>query len=165
MSLLRAATATNVDDHPLATATLHGTLVWVIREHASAKDVAAVQMRLERMLLWRSYAGLVVVVADGSWIPDQPSRRRTTSLLDELRDEFSFVAVLFEGNGLRVSLLRTFLSALSSSVKRSFPLRVFEQEQAMLRWVSAQMHDDLGRALGPARLRAIVTGLRGPDLR
>ena len=145
----------------LHTACADGTLFWVIRHEAHAEDVASIQAELERMLLWRCYVGLVVVVSDSGWLPDRYSRKRTTQLLAELGDDLAFVAVLFEGNGLRTSLLRRFLAALSRPVRRAFPLRVFQCESSLVRWVSAQVHDDQGTGVSAGSLRDLIRDLRG----
>ncbi|MEM6994740.1 MAG: hypothetical protein AAF721_29775 [Myxococcota bacterium] len=140
--------------------TLHGTLLWLIDDGATADDLGEIQRRLGELLRWHAHVGLMVVVGEGPWIPDGASRQRTTQLLRELHDEFAFVAVVFEGHGLRVALLRAFLRALTAPIRRPFPLRVFENVDEATLWASAQTHDAEGRAVPPQRLGALLQSLR-----
>ncbi len=149
------------EERPLMT-TCHATLLWLIPGAATAEDVGIVQQRLEALLRTHAHVGLLVVVGEAPWVPDTASRQRTTRLLRELRSRFSFVAVVFEGQGLRVTLLRAFLRALAAPIRRPFPLRVFEDLSEASQWVGAQAHDARGRPVHPAKVRALVQELRHP---
>lgn len=128
--------------------------------HLAPSDVALAAVRRTVAQLARSYpegTGVLHVVPnpDGK-LPNEEQRRKIAETRTENAHSVRASAVLFEGDGIRASLIRGIVTAIMLASSNKTPMTVFRDAPTAIAWLRAR----LGADVDPVALADAVTRIK-----
>jgi hypothetical protein len=112
-------------------------VVWLSLAAPPATIVRQVRELVERVTAQTGrQITLFVVCTERTGIPDAASRAESVAFLREQAPSLAAVAVCFEGEGFRVSALRSVMSGITIAVRRPYRVKLFAKREDGATWVA-----------------------------
>jgi hypothetical protein len=105
--------------------------------------------------------GLLHVYEPGAELPDRACRQATAQMFAELRSEIACAAIVFEGDGLRFTLMRVTVQAFGALFGPSFPRFICTSVADAAAWTQAVLASSREPTFSPSALVEAVAFVRG----
>jgi hypothetical protein len=116
---------------------LDDIVVWLSLAAPPAPVVRQVRELVERVTSQTGHqVTLFVVCTERTGIPDAASRAESVAFLRDQAPSLAAVAVAFEGEGFRVSALRSVMSGITIAVRRPYRVKLFATRREAASWVT-----------------------------
>jgi hypothetical protein len=84
-------------------------------------------------------SGFLCVVADRTEPPEQPEREASAAMIMSHDGKLDAVACVIEGSGFRAAISRMAISSMILLMRKVPPVRVFDQVELVVPWLSARL--------------------------
>jgi hypothetical protein len=109
-------------------------------------------------------SGFLCVVADRTEPPAQPEREASAAMIASHDGKLDAVACVIEGSGFRSAISRTAISGMILLLRKVPPVRVFDQVELAVPWLSARLvaadFSTLAESIARARRRQAPSAAR-----
>jgi hypothetical protein len=149
--------ALRIDEETDRVSVLGDIVIWLSLAAPPAPVVRRVRTLVEQVTAQTGrQVTLFVVCTEQTGIPDAASRAESVAFLREQAPSLAAVAVCFEGEGFRVSALRSVMSGITIAVRRPYRVKLFATRKEAAAWATQSP------ALREALLAAVAE-LESPD--
>ena len=116
---------------------LDDIVIWLSLAAPPAPVVRQVRELVERVTAQTGrQVTLFVVCTERTGIPDAASRAESVAFLRDQAPSLAAVAVCFEGEGFRVSALRSVMSGITIAVRRPYRVKLFATRKEAANWAT-----------------------------
>jgi hypothetical protein len=138
-----------------------GAVFVVVRRRRQTLESVELQRRAaEEQLRTPGTVGILYVYEPTAELPDRACRLATARIFEELRPRIACVAVVFEGEGIRYSMMRLVVRSLGTLFGQSFRRFIGSSVAEAAGWMATVLPSAGAQQVDPAELAAMVDRLR-----